>query len=207
MKNIIYSILVCLPFVFGACDKSTDDTSKVTYFVTLEREGDEKIVLEKGQPFVEPGYYAEMNGEDITESVQIKGSVDVNTPGIYNLVYAAYNEDGFAKTFTRTVYVADNTASPGYEIVIFQMEPGIFYISDFLGGWYDQRAGYGPDYAMVGKFELNDDNTITPLESYVAGWGDSMDQMTNTLLDPATGTLKWTVAYAGQLSFDIIVKQ
>ena len=219
MKNIIYSILVCLPFVFGACDKSTDDTSKVTYFVTLEREGDEKIVLEKGQPFVEPGYYAEMNGEDITESVQIKGSVDVNTPGIYNLVYAAYNEDGFAKTFTRTVYVADNTASPlksgiytvaegskrtapsvvafsGYEIVIFQMEPGIFYISDFLGGWYDQRAGYGPDYAMVGKFELNDDNTITPLESYVAGWGDSMDQMTNTLLDPATGTLKWTVAYA-----------
>ena len=172
MKNIIYSILVCLPFVFGACDKSTDDTSKVTYFVTLEREGDEKIVLEKGQPFVEPGYYAEMNGEDITESVQIKGSVDVNTPGIYNLVYAAYNEDGFAKTFTRTVYVADNTASPlksgiytvaegskrtapsvvafsGYEIVIFQMEPGIFYISDFLGGWYDQRAGYGPDYAMM----------------------------------------------------------
>ena len=196
MKNIIYSILVCLPFVFGACDKSTDDTSKVTYFVTLEREGDEKIVLEKGQPYVEP----------------------------------AYNEDGFAKTFTRTVYVADNTASPlksgiytvaegskrtapsvvafsGYEIVILQMEPGIFYISDFLGGWYDQRTGYGPDYAMVGKFELNDDNTITPLESYVAGWGDSMDQMTNTLLDPATGTLKWTVAYAGQLSFDIIVKQ
>lgn len=54
----------------------------------------------------------EMNGEDITESVQIKGSVDVNTPGIYNLVYAAYNEDGFAKTFTRTVYVADDTASP-----------------------------------------------------------------------------------------------
>ena len=38
MKNIIYSILVCLPFVFGACDKSTDDTSKVTYFVTLERD-------------------------------------------------------------------------------------------------------------------------------------------------------------------------
>ena len=75
MKNIIYSILVCLPFVFGACDKSTDDTSKVTYFVTLEREGDEKIVLEKGQPYVEPGYYAEMNGEDITESVQIKGSI------------------------------------------------------------------------------------------------------------------------------------
>lgn len=46
---------------------------------------------------MEPGYYAEMNGEDITESVQIKGSVDVNTPGIYNLVYAAYNEDGLPK--------------------------------------------------------------------------------------------------------------
>lgn len=228
-EKIAYSILICLSFVFGSCDKSTDDTSKVTYFVTLERLGDTKIVLEKGQPYVEPGYYAEMNGEDITSSVEIKGNVDVNTPGIYNLVYAAYNEDGFAKTFTRTVYVADNTPSPlqsgiytlaegskrtvpsvvafsGYEIVIFQIEPGIFYITDFLGGWYDQRTGYGPDYAMVGKFELNEDNTITPIESYVAGWGDSMDQMTNTSLDPATGTLRWSIDYAGQLSFDIIVK-
>ena len=179
MKNIIYSILVCLPFVFGACDKSTDDTSKVTYFVTLEREGDEKIVLEKGQPFVEPGYYAEMNGEDITESVQIKGSVDVNTPGIYNLVYAAYNEDGFAKTFTRTVYVADNTASP--------LKSGIYTVAEG-----SKRTA--PSVVAFSGY-------------YVAGWGDSMDQMTNTLLDPATGTLKWTVAYAGQLSFDIIVKQ
>ncbi len=97
-----------------------------------------------------------MNGEDITSSVEIKGNVDVNTPGIYNLVYAAYNEDGFAKTFTRTVYVADNTPSPlqsgiytlaegskrtvpsvvafsGYEIVIFQIEPGIFLYHGFLG--------------------------------------------------------------------------
>jgi hypothetical protein len=60
---------------------------------------------------------------------------------------------------------------------------------------------------MVGKFKLNDDNTITHVESNVAGWGDSMDQMTNTSLDPTTGTLKWTVDYAGQLSFDIIVKK
>lgn len=229
MKYILYSILACMSFVFGSCDKSTDDVSKVTYFVTLEREGDEKIVLEKGQPYVEPGYYAEMNGEDVTTSVQVKGSVDVNTPGIYQLVYAAYNEDGFAKTFTRTVYVADNTASPlksgfytvaegstrtaptvvafsGYEIVILQLEPGVFYISDFLGGWYDQRANYGADYAMVGKFQLNNDDTITPLESYVTAWQDSMDQMTNASLDPETGTLKWTIDYASELSFNIILK-
>ena len=60
-------------------------------------------------------------------------------------------------------------ASVDMEIVIFQMEPGIFISAISLGGWYDQRAGYGPDYAMVGKSELNDDNTITPLEGYVAG--------------------------------------
>ncbi|UVP33717.1 DUF5012 domain-containing protein [Bacteroides faecis] len=65
------------------------------------------------------------------------------------------------------------------------MEPGIFYISDLLSRLvcpYIAHCCYGPDYAMVGKFELNDDNTITPLESYVAGWGDSMDQMTNTVI-------------------------
>ena len=86
-----------MSFVFGACDKSTDDTSKITYFVTLEREGDEKNSSRKRPILCGAGYYAEMNGEDITSSVQIKGSVDVNTPGIYNLVYAAYNEDGLPK--------------------------------------------------------------------------------------------------------------
>lgn len=228
MKNIVYSVLVCLSFVFVACDKSTNDTSKVTHFVTLEIVGDEKIFLEKGQPYVDPGYHAEMNGEDITASVQIKGSVDVNTPGIYQITYTAYNEDGFAKTLTRTVYVADATVSPlksgiyhvaegsqcivppvvalsGYEIIILQLKPGVFYISDFLGGWYDHYKGYGANYAMTGEFKLNDDNTITCLKSHIAGFGDSIKQLTNTLLDSATGTLKWTVDYADKL-FDIIVK-
>ncbi|MCS2767730.1 DUF5012 domain-containing protein [Bacteroides thetaiotaomicron] len=63
-------------------------------------------------------------------------------------------------------------------------------------------------YAMVGKFELNDDQYHYSLwKVMLQVRGDSMDQMTNTLLDPAIGTQKWTVAYAGQLSFDIIVKQ
>ncbi|MCS3090151.1 DUF5011 domain-containing protein [Bacteroides thetaiotaomicron] len=113
MKNIIYSILVCLPFVFELATNQQITLLKVTYFVTLEREGDEKIVLEKGQPFVEPGYYAEMNGEELLLNLfRIKGSVDVNTPGIYNLVYAAYNEGRFCQNIYTNSICADNTASP-----------------------------------------------------------------------------------------------
>lgn len=230
MKRILYSILVCMSFVFGSCDKTTEDTSKITNFVTLERKGDELMFLDKGQAYIEPGYSAEMSGQDVTSSVHVEGEVDVNTPGIYPIVYSAYNEDGFAKTFTRTIYVSDNTptilkpgvytvaagstrtvpsviAYSGYQVSIYQVEPNVYYITDFLGGWYDKRANYGSAYAMVGKFQLNSDNTITPLESHVAAWGDSMDAMKNATFDPATETLKWSIDYAGQLSFDIILKK
>ncbi|MCS2955954.1 DUF5011 domain-containing protein [Bacteroides thetaiotaomicron] len=88
MKNIIYSILkyVCRLSLELATNQQMTLLKSPIYFCYVGLKGDEKIVFRKGQPFVEPGYYAEMNGEDITESVQITCSIDISTPGIYNLV-------------------------------------------------------------------------------------------------------------------------
>ena len=80
--------------------------------------------------------------------------------------------------------------------------PGLYHISDYMGGYYDQRAGYGSDYAMTGYFALNNDNTITALTADVAGWGDSADEI-NAAYNEATGEIDLEVAYAGSMIFYI----
>ncbi|WP_300725830.1 BT_2262 family domain-containing protein [uncultured Bacteroides sp.] len=233
MKKVIYSLmLLCFTLGFTACeDETSQDTSKITYYATLDLQGETTLFWELGKEYVEPGYYAELQGEDVTDQVVVKGEVDVNTPGIYPLTYVITNVDGFSVTKSRTVMVADITPSPiasgfwtassdsyrdyngqtsygsEFQVIILQTAPGKFYISDFLGGWYDQRAGYGSAYAMEGHFQLNADNTITPIDSYVAGWGDSMEEMVGGKYDPATGEISWMIDYSeSHLKFYVTLK-
>ncbi len=89
-------------------------------------------------------------------------------------------------------------------ILIYQTSPGKFYISDFLGGYYDKGAGYGPNYAMTGKFTLNNDMEIIHNESYLVGWGDSLGDLVNGSYMPSTKTLSYTAQYAGVFDFNVI---
>ncbi len=230
MKKFIYSLLLLMgagSLTTSCDDVSTEDTSRITYYATLNLEGDKTILWTLNEPYVDPGYVAELNGEDVTSQVEIAGDVDVSTPGIYTLVYSIANADGFSVSDSRTVMVADSAESPiesgfwtlqpgsfrnldgaisnfsGFPITILQLEPGVFYVSDFIGGYYDQGAGYGSDYAMAGTFRLNADNSIEVLSSGVAGWGDDMDSYANAHFDPESGTIHWEIAYAGVMIFDI----
>ena len=74
---------------------------------------------------------------------------------------------------------------------------GTYTINDMLGGYYEQRAGYGSLYAMEGVFEINADGTIVGISGNVAGWGDSMDSLDDGTYDEATKTISWKVVYAG----------
>jgi len=75
------------------------------------------------------------------------------------LVYSVLNEDGFPKTAARQVVVYDATPSAmasdvydispasnrngttiyggAFTILIYQISPGKFYVSDLFGGYYD----------------------------------------------------------------------
>lgn len=117
------------------------------------------------------------------------------SPSSYRNSHVIDEETGEVTATTTTAY------GSAFDVVLLQLAPGHFYISDFLGGWYDQRAGYGAAYAMVGEFQLNDDNTLTALDSSVAGWGDSMDKMEEAKYDPATGSISYKVTYAGTMDF------
>lgn len=89
-------------------------------------------------------------------------------------------------------------------ILIYQVSPAKFYISDFIGGYYEIGRGYGPTYALTGHFTLNEDNTLTANDSFLAGWGDSLDDLVNATYNPATKTLQFTAQYAGSYDFNII---
>lgn len=232
MNKLIYSLLVvCSVLCFSSCeDETSQDPSVITYYATLELQGDATVFWPKGQAWVDPGYTSEMKGEDVTDQVEADVP-DVNTPGVYDLTYSIVNEDGFAVYDSRRVIIYDATDDRiggitfwtldnslsfrnyegtiskykgAFEIYIIAKGDNEYIISDFLAGWYDQGAGYGDAYTMKGTFKLNDDNTITPLSGSVAGWGDSMDGMDSAVFNPETGTISYNVAYAG-MTFTVVL--
>lgn len=225
--------MICLSMTtLTSCNDDNDQLtdSRLTYYPVLEIQGDDFVQVPIGTSYTEQGCKATLNGEDYSANVKTEGSVDSNSPGLYSITYSATNADGFTVSATRTVAVCDPTITTdisgtyttqdgsyrnysgtitnyaGYSVKITKAAPGIFYVSDFLGGWYDQRAGYGSAYAMTGYFQLLADNSLVQLSSYVAGWGDTADYCEGATYDPATGTISYVVGYAGSMEFNVILK-
>jgi hypothetical protein len=231
MKNKIFFLTVLVLVISGlsSCKKETTaGFTKMTYYPTLEVLGDPVVIAPLGVSYVDAGVKAILQGEDVSSQVKVTSNVNSNVGGAYSVEYEITNADGYKRTASRIVYVADATPSlistgehtvltgtnrlragvttnySGYPILILQTSPGVFYISDFLGGYYDKRAGYGSNYACTGKFRLNADNTLTLISSYVIGWGDSLSALTNASINPVTGKISWTAKYAG-MDFNVIM--
>lgn len=221
-KNLLYSMILMLATMFvTSCEKdSTEGLTFITYYPTLTLEGESIITFPKGSPYQDPGYSATLQGEDVTDQVEVSSNVNTSQSGLYSVTYSITNEDGFAKTASRQVLVVDpndpienlytTTADSyrmsgatqtvygsSYKLYVLANGDGTYYINDMLGGYYDQRAGYGSLYAMEGVFTVDADGTITALSGDVAGWGDSMDYVEDGKYDAATGTISWKVGYAG----------
>jgi len=235
MKNIIYGLFVCLTFVFVSCnDKTSFDDSRITNYVTYEISGDQTMLVPVGTAYVDPGVKAKEGTLDVTSTMKTTGTVNSNAIGLYPITYSSVNADGFPSSATRLVIVYDPTVTTdisgkyalqtgsyrlvlktgakvsfsNYKISLNYIAPGIFYVTDFLGGYYDQRAAYGSSYAMTGYVKLNPDNTIELLSSKVAGWGDSLDSLVNGTYVPATNSIHWEVTYAGSYTWFLdFVKQ
>ncbi|MCH5174434.1 MAG: DUF5012 domain-containing protein [Prevotellaceae bacterium] len=218
-KFLIHSLAVCMVALgFVACSDDNDELTdkRVTYYPTVTLEGDDYIILDKGSEFEEPGYSAEMQGKDVTDLVVVTSNVNSNKSGVYSITYSLTNVDGFSSVKKRTIVVLDpNNAIEGFyltspdsyreyqgevaygypfEILVLDNGDGTYTVDDLLGGWYCQRVGYGYDYAMEGLISIDDDGTISLLDSYVPGWGDSAEDLEGTY-DAATGTLSWAVTY------------
>ena len=223
-KNIFFTMLFALcALVLTSCDKKSEGLSRFTYYPTITLYGDTYLVWEKGEAFVDPGYYAEMNGEDVTGQVTVSGTVNVNKSGVYSLTYSCMNEDGINASASRTVVVLDSSSPiEGFymnqatsnrngtaygrdiEVLVIDNGDGTVEFDDALGGWYAVRAnnwvGYGAKYKMAATIGVAADGTMTLIDSYIPGWGDGLDSLEGTF-DAASSTFNFVCVYAGSLTF------
>lgn len=231
MKNKILHLMLFALAVVGlpSCEKDTTaGKTGITYYPTFEILGNVISVVEKGATYVDDGCYVELNGEDVTDQARTSSNVNTDKTGLYSVVYGMTNPDGFSASVSRTVIVYDPTsssmvsgvytvlpesnrdgaASPEYAkgntLIIYQEEPGVFYISDLFGGYYDIGRGYGSRYATAGKLNLSG-TSISLLESATTPWGDAFDSFSGTY-DEASKTWICLGMYGGY-NFNLIIEK
>lgn len=103
--------LLCTMFIFLACNKDPDfnypentvGSSKIVYYPSVAINGEQLIIIDQGETYIDSGATASLNGEDIEPVVT--GEVDSNTPGVYIINYSASNPEGFSASDFRTVVV------------------------------------------------------------------------------------------------------
>lgn len=234
-KIYLFGLVALGMLALSSCNDDNDELtdSRLTYYADLHLEGDEFMAIPVGSNFVDPGCTGTLAGEDITNDIKITGAddVDPNTVGFYYITYSAEGSDGYPASVERTVCVYDPSVTTdisgdytvqegsfrywfssgavvpfsGYPVSIEGIVPGIFSISDMMGGYYDVRAGYGPRYAMTGYIQLTADNEVLALSGYVPEWGDSYDDFYDGSYDPETQTVTYDLDYGGSMQFHIIL--
>ena len=84
MKRVLYSLFVfCSLCILWGCDETSQDTSKITYFVNFEINGDEVMKVPAGTAFTDPGVVAMEGENDITSTVEVNSNVDASKIGVY----------------------------------------------------------------------------------------------------------------------------
>ena len=232
MKNkMIYiaASLLLLTVVFASCEKKSKGLTDITYYAELELIGSNVIGVDVNGTYVEPGYKATMNGQDVTSQVKVSDNINTSKKGVYSVVYSITNADGFASTTTRTVVVYNlsdpvegawkvNPASyriyeggpqtpykRAFTITIWNNGDGTYAVSDLMAGWYDQGAGYGSECAMAATITVAPDGTIALVDSYVPYWKDSADDLKNAKFDATEYTISYQLFYASVIEFDVVL--
>lgn len=220
MKKYISTMAVGLALLtLASCSKDTEGLTGITYYPILELEGPLDETILAGSPYVEPGYKATLDGEDYTSEVVVTTNLNFSDPqaGYYTILYTATNPEGFSATAARHIFVVDqndpingwyttNTGSfrdyngtttyyGDFPVMVYSNGDGTYHVSDLLGGWYEYRAGYGPSYALGGEISVDADGNIKLLSSYLSGWRDSANSLTDGKFDKEAGTIKYIVDY------------
>lgn len=217
-RNIYIQALLFLLIVLSSCDKETEGVSRTTYYTDLQLLGNATMTLAVGETYVDPGYVAIENEEDVSENVKVSGTVDTSKPGAYTISYNVANVDGFLKSAKRLVLVAPANVSTldvsgsysgqregqpasNNACTITNLGKGVFFATDFFGGFYNIVRGYGPSYSLATYFYLNSDNTYVSLSNN-SPWGPWGFQ--DGVYNPATTVFKHRVSQ-GTTAFNVSI--
>lgn len=237
MKNILLYLAVIGCFVFTSCEtEDTEDVSQITNFAVFTLEGDQEIILEVGEEYVEPGATALEAGEPVDVSVSSSGlfrggELDVTVPDIYSVNYSAVNKDGFVATASRTVVVAENgdlvtdlsglyrstivrngTTGPQYTdieyVLVWEKSPGVYQISDAIGGYYMYGRGYGIGYAAQGlEITVNGPGSYSFNDPIGVGAFGGDLTVTELTTDPINKTMTLTTDWSFGYVFKVQLEQ
>ena len=106
----VYTIIYKLVDSQGNVAQQVTRTVIVGSPPVISLDGDNPMTLEVGTPYVEPGATALDDDEgDLTNQIQISGTVDENQLGQSNIVYTVEDSNGNITNATRIVNVVDTT--------------------------------------------------------------------------------------------------
>jgi hypothetical protein len=114
MRIQIYFLLFITLCGTLSCTKESDFNypegtvghSQVIYYPSIQIKGQHLIILHQGDAYADPGVTALIKGKPVDFTTT--GSVNVSTPGVYELNYEAKNPEGFSASDWRTVVVLGN---------------------------------------------------------------------------------------------------
>lgn len=163
-KNILTILAAALVLMAVGCKKESEGVTRITYYPTIELQGDNPALVTIGGTFTDPGFTATMNGEDVSADVTVSDNIDNTAVGKYTVTYSIVNSDGISASATRNVYVVnpggiDNvyysycrmgTRQYNFPILVTQYAavPGSYMIEDLCGGYY--CLGRYPGYEAYG---------------------------------------------------------
>lgn len=216
MKKYLLSIVALSAFLLGSCEKESEGLTRITYYPVLSVNGG-PAVIGIGGNYTDEGCSALLNGEDVTDKVEVTNNVDNTKYGLYTVDYIIYNEDGFSASASRNVFVTNGNnfdniylsesqyGSRHYTdlpIKVSKNADGTYTIQDILGGFYalgryPQYIGTSYDFFADAVITLNADNTISLVS--VGSWYFSQYPITITTgtFDPATGTIDFLLDFDG----------
>jgi hypothetical protein len=213
--------LFTLVFTFISCEKEYKDFGRITYFADIVIAGDETVFIPSGSAYTDEGATATEN--DVPIDVEASSNVNTDAPGSYSVSYSATNSDGFDKVVSRSVIVYDAAAGlnqtdfsgtysanvvrngseayTGSTVTLDMVIPGIYIMSDWIGGFYAQGRAYGDAYGFIGYMQITEANEIVIL-SMSNPWGDPFDGPAyDTSVDPGTHAMAWKVSWIGTYEF------
>jgi len=154
MKKIFFSFMLGMTVLgLTSCNDDNDQLtdSRLTYYVNLELQGDEMMLVPIGTTFKDPGCKATLAGEDYTSNIQIEGAdkVDVNSVGFYDITYSGVNKDGFSASVSRTVVVYDPSVTASIAGT-YSTDMGASLYGTAKKTFADRAAYYGNTSECVG---------------------------------------------------------
>ena len=89
MKILKFCLIAVFTVFLFSCNKETEGLSRSTYYVAFEIQGDNPVIMQVGDEYVDAGAIATLQGKDVTSTMTIKSNVVDSEMGLYKVEYSA----------------------------------------------------------------------------------------------------------------------